>query len=146
MILLIHYALRRQDMIQQETVGMVCKAINNQEPEYLLVLLNRVSAMTVRTIRNATLGQNFFAQRGALLWNNLPTEIKSAKSYFSFKNKLKKTARLSADLDLVQYLTVFTFSFYLLLIFLYFYCKNTFTVNFSMASCKSGSGLRGFHV
>ena len=40
-----------QDMIQPETVGMVYKAINNQTPEYLSVLLNRVSAMTSRTIR-----------------------------------------------------------------------------------------------
>ena len=76
--------------IQQETVGMVYKAINNQAPEYLSVMFNRVSAMTGTTIRNAninlrpprvntTLAHNCFAQRGALLRNNLPTEIKSAK-------------------------------------------------------------------
>ena len=90
-----------QDMIQQETVGMVYKAINNQALEYLSVLFNRVSAMTGRTIRNAkinlrplllntTLAHNCFAYRRALLWNNLPTEIKSGKSYESFKSKLKK--------------------------------------------------------
>ena len=33
-----------QDMIQQETVGMVYKGINSQAPEYLSVLFNRVSA------------------------------------------------------------------------------------------------------
>ena len=90
-----------QDMIQQETVGMVYKPINNHPQEYLSVLLNRVSAMTGRTIRNAninlrlprlntTLAHNCFAHRGALLWNSLQTEIKSAKSYESFKNRLKK--------------------------------------------------------
>ena len=98
-------------MIQQETVGMVYKAINNQAPEYLSALCNRVSAMTGRTIRNAninlrpprlntTLAQNCFAQRGALLWNNLLTEIKSAKYYESFKNRLKKQQQLSADVNL----------------------------------------------
>ena len=80
---------------------MVYNAINNQAPEYLSVLFNKVSAMTGRIIRNAnrnlrpprlntTLGLNCFAHREALLWNNLPTEIKSAKLYDSFKKKLKK--------------------------------------------------------
>ena len=92
-----------QDMIQQETVGMVYKAINNQAPEYLSVLFNRVSVMTGSTIRNAsinlrpprlntTLAHNCFTHRRALLWNNLPTEIKSAKSYESFKNRLKNNS------------------------------------------------------
>ena len=94
-----------QDIIQQETVGMVYKAINNQAPEYLSVLFNRVSVMIGRIIRNAninlrppqlnnTLAHNCFAHRGALFWNNLPTEIKSAKSYESFKNRLKKQQQL----------------------------------------------------
>ena len=43
------------DMIQQETVGMVYKAINNQAPEYLSVLLNRVSVTTGRTIRTVNI-------------------------------------------------------------------------------------------
>ena len=101
-----------QDMIQQETVGMVYKAINNQAPEYLSVLFNRVSVMTGRTIRNAninlrlprlntTLAHNCFAHRGALLWNSLPTEIKSAKSFESFKNSLKNQQHLSVDVNIV---------------------------------------------
>ena len=40
--------------------------------------------MTDRTIRNANINLR------PLLWNNLPTEIKSAKSYESFKNRFKK--------------------------------------------------------
>ena len=110
--LLKHLKLRsNQDMIQQETVGTVYKAINNLAPEYLSVLFNRVSDMTGRTIRNAninlrpprvntTLANNCFAHRGALLWNNLPTEIKSAKSYESFKNRSKKQQHLSVDVNL----------------------------------------------
>ena len=101
-----------QDMIQQETVGMVYKAISNQAPEYLSVLFNRVSVMTGRTIRNAninlrpprlntTLAHNCFAHRGALLWNSLPTEIKSAKSFESFKNSLKNQQHLSVDVNIV---------------------------------------------
>ena len=84
---------------------MVCKASNNQAPEYLSVLFNRVSAMTGKTIRNAninlrpprlnnTLAHNFFAHRGALLWNNLQTEIKSAQSFESFKNRLKNNSKV----------------------------------------------------
>ena len=44
-----------QDMIQQGSVGMVYKAINNQAPEYLSVLFDRASAMTGRTIRNVNI-------------------------------------------------------------------------------------------
>ena len=64
-------------MMQQETVGMVSKAINNQAPEYLAVLCNRVSAMTGKTICNAniilrpsrlnTLAQNFLHAGGLAL-------------------------------------------------------------------------------
>ena len=86
-----------QDIIQQETVGMVYRATNNQAPEYLSVLFNRVSAMTGRTIPNAninlrpprlkaTFAQNCFAHRGPLVWDNLSTEINSAIFYDSFKN------------------------------------------------------------
>ena len=84
--------------MELETVGIVYKAIINQALAYLSVLFNRVSAVTGRTIRNAdinlrpprlntTLAHNCFAHRGTLLWNNLPTEIKSAKFYESFKNR-----------------------------------------------------------
>ena len=61
--------------------------------------------MTGRTIRNAninlrpprlntTLAHNCFAHRGALLWNNLPTEIKSAKYYESFKKQTKNNIKI----------------------------------------------------
>ena len=78
---------------------------SNQAPEYLAVLFNRVSVMTDRTICNAninprsprsktTLGKNCFAHRRALLWNKFSTEIKSAKSYDSFKNEFKKQQQI----------------------------------------------------
>ena len=43
-----------QDTIQQETVGMVYKAISNQAPEYLSVLFNRVSAIALFTLHKLT--------------------------------------------------------------------------------------------
>ena len=46
-----------QDLIQQETAGMVYKANYNQASEYLSVMFHRVSAMTGRTIRNANINQ-----------------------------------------------------------------------------------------
>ena len=123
-----------QDMIQQETVGMVYKAINDQVPEYLSVLFNRVSAMTDRTIRNAninlrpprlntTLAHNCFAYRGALVWNNLPTELKSVKSYDSFKNKLKNNSKVVSR-------------FRSRVIFTYIYFFIPFVVNISFLYCK----------
>ena len=44
-----------QDMIQQVTVGIAYKAINNQVPEYLSILFNRVFTMTSKTLRNVSL-------------------------------------------------------------------------------------------
>ena len=44
-----------QDMMQQETVGMDYESVNNQVPEYLSVLFNRVSTMIGRALRNANL-------------------------------------------------------------------------------------------
>ena len=123
-----------QDMIQQETVGMAYKAINNQAPEYLSVLFNRVSAMTGRAIRNSninlrpprlntTLAHNCLAHRGALLWNNMPTEIKSAKSYESFKNKLRNNSKVISRSTSCLVFTCIYFLFHLLLILHSVYCK-----------------------
>ena len=57
--------------------------------------------INLRTPRlNATLAHNCFAHRGALTWNKLRTEIKYAKSYDSFKNRLKKQQQLSHDVNL----------------------------------------------
>ena len=92
---------RIQDMIQQENVGMVYKAIDNQAPEYLSVLFNRVSAITGRTIRNANinlrprrlntmLGQNFLHKEGPCFGITCQQKRNLQKSCESFKNKLKQ--------------------------------------------------------
>ena len=90
-----------QVMMQQETLCMIYKAINNQALEYLSVLLSRVPTMTGRTIRNAninvrpprlntTLAHNCFAHKEPLLRPTLPTDTKSAKSNNLFLNNLTK--------------------------------------------------------
>ena len=87
------------DMIYQEYASMVCKAVNNQALIYLTTLFNRVSSVTIRSLRNSELnirphlktrhGQNCFTYRGAMAWNSLPSDCKKANSFQSFKMKQK---------------------------------------------------------
>ena len=65
---------------------------------------------------NANLAQNCFAHRGALLWNNLPKEISSAKSYDSIKDKLKSNSEVTSRIRYRLIPTCITVLFHLLLI------------------------------
>ena len=79
---------------------MVYKALNTEVPLYLTEQFTRVSDITSRTLRSSNLslgppilksrhGQNYFAYRGSSIWNSLPSEIKSFRSFGSFQRKLK---------------------------------------------------------
>ena len=94
--LLKHFKLSTiQDMIQQETVGMVYKAINNQTPEYLSVRSIRNANINLRPPRlDFTPAHNCFVHREALLWNNLRTEI-NLQNLMNYLNQTKKTTAKS---------------------------------------------------
>ena len=79
---------------------MVYKALNAEAPPYLAEQFTRVSAVTSRTLRSSNLnlrpprlksrhGQHCFAYRGSSVWNSLPSDIKSSRTFGSFKRKLK---------------------------------------------------------
>ena len=68
---------------------MVYRSINKEAPNYLTALLDKVSDISVRELRNTNTdlkltrhktccGQRCFAYRGAQLWNNLSAEVKAA--------------------------------------------------------------------
>ena len=88
------------DMIMQESASMAHKALNAEAPLYLTEQLTRVSDTTSRTLRSSNLslrpprhksrhGQNCFAYRGSSIWNSLPSEMKSSRTFGSFQRKLK---------------------------------------------------------
>ena len=88
------------DLIMQEFASMVYKALNAEAPPYLAEQFTRVSAVTSRPLRSSNLnlrpprlksrhGQNCFAYRGSSVWNSLPSDIKSSRTFGSFKRKLK---------------------------------------------------------
>ena len=88
------------EMIRQESVSMVYRAINGQAPTYLSSLFNSISAVTNRMLRNSNLnlrpprmktkfGQNSFAYRGAKIWNSLPNDCRKSNTFPAFKRKLK---------------------------------------------------------
>ena len=88
------------DMIMQESASIVYKALNAEAPLYLTEQLTRVSDITIRTLRSSNLslrpprlksrhGQNCFVYRGSSIWNSLPSEIKSSRTFGSFQRKLK---------------------------------------------------------
>ena len=79
---------------------MVYKVLNSEAPIYLAEQLTRVSDITSSTLRSSNLslrpprlrsrnGQNCFAYRGSSIWNSLPSEMKSSRTFGSFQKKLK---------------------------------------------------------
>ena len=82
------------EMVHRESTSIVYKTVNNQAPIYLTTLLNSVSSITNRFIRNSEVNirrtqlktqheQNRFAYRGAMVWNSLPSACKKANSFQS---------------------------------------------------------------
>ena len=87
------------DMIKQESASMAYKALNTETPIFKEQFA-RVSSITSRilcgfnwSLRPPRLssghGQNCFAYRGSSVWNSLPSEIKSSRTFGSFQKKLK---------------------------------------------------------
>ena len=76
------------------------RSLDAEAPIYLAEQFTRVSDMTSGTLRSSNLtlmpprlksrnGQNFFAYRGSSIWNSLPSEIKSSRTFGRFQIKLK---------------------------------------------------------
>ena len=82
-------------------VIMVYKSLNNLSPDYISDLLTYRSQTTNRQLRstsnfnlhvprfNTNYFQNSFQVSSALLWNNLPSEIRNAASLAIFKSSLR---------------------------------------------------------
>ena len=79
---------------------MVYRALNAEATIYLAEQITRVSHITSRTLRSSNLSlrpprlisrnaQNCFAYRGSSIWNSLPSEIKSSRTFGSFRRILK---------------------------------------------------------
>ena len=89
-----------KELVDIETTMMVYKSINNEAPNYLTSLFERLSQNTIRELRNTktdlkmpllktSSGQKCFSYRGARLWNNLSVDAKSAKTQTQFKKLIK---------------------------------------------------------
>ena len=75
---------------------MVYRSINEEAPNYLTALFDRLSDISVRELRNTNTdlklprlktssGQRCFAYRGAHIWNNVSAEVKRAPTLSQFK-------------------------------------------------------------
>ena len=78
------------ELIESETLKMVYKSVNGQAPTYLAEMFIRLSDSSKRQLRNtktdltiprrkSAFGQKCFSYKGAKLWNDLSTEVKSSK-------------------------------------------------------------------
>ena len=85
-----------RELIDIETATMVYRSINNEAPNYLTSLFERLSQNTIRELRNTktdlklpllktSSGQKCFSYRGARLWNNLSADAKNAQTQIQFK-------------------------------------------------------------
>ena len=83
-------------MICQESASVVYKPINGKAPLYMSSLFSSVSAATNRTVRNSSLNlrpptlktkcvQNSFSYRGAMIWNSLSNDCKTANTFPTFR-------------------------------------------------------------
>ena len=91
-----------RELIETETARMVYRSINKEAPNYLTTLFERLSDNSVRELRNTNTdlklpllktssGQRCFAFRGARLWNNLSTDVKTAPTLNRFKAAFKSS-------------------------------------------------------
>ena len=105
-----------------ETARMVYRSINNEAPNYLTGLLERLSQSTARELRNIKIdfalslkktsgGQRCFSYRGARLWKNLTADAKNAQTLTQFKLHTK------IPIDLFVNKIIFNFLFLLLLLY-----------------------------
>ena len=87
-----------------ETAKMVYWFINNEAPNYVSSLVQRLSQNTIRELRNTKTdlklpllktsnGQKCFSYRGARLWNNLSAGVKRTQT----KNQFKKIYKISRE-------------------------------------------------
>ena len=91
-----------KELIETETARIVFRSINEEAPNYLTALFDRLSDISVRELRNTNTdlklprlktcsGQRCFAYRGAQLWNNLSAEVKKAPTLIRFKSAYKNS-------------------------------------------------------
>ena len=91
-----------KELIETETARIVFRWINEEAPNYLTALFDRLSDISVRELRNTNTdlklprlktcsGQRCFAYRGAQLWNNLSAEVKKAPTLSRFKSAYKNS-------------------------------------------------------
>ena len=85
-------------VIETETARMVHRSINKEALSYLKTLLERLSDISVRELRNTNAklprpktssSHRCFAYRGAKSWNNLAVEVKTAPTLSPLKATYK---------------------------------------------------------
>ena len=87
------------ELIESETLKMVYKSVHYQAPTYLADMFNKLSDLDKRDLRNtktdlavphckSAFGQKCISYKGAKLWNDLSTKVKSSKTYEVFKKRV----------------------------------------------------------
>ena len=87
------------ELIESETLKMVYKSVHDQAPTYLADMFDKLSDLDKRELRNtktdlavphckSAFGQKCFSYKGAKLWNDLSTKVKSSKTYEVFKKRI----------------------------------------------------------
>ena len=90
--------LPTKERFEQCTTAKVFKFFDGSAPSYMSEMFLPIgqSRITRRSkdklnqpFRKTNIGQNFLSYLGPKIWNNLPSELKSATNINSFKNKIK---------------------------------------------------------
>ena len=93
-----------KEMIEFDTATTVYKSLYGLAPEYMQLMLTKLSESGSRSLRNTDMdlriprfatsyGQHSFSYRDVNLWNKLSNEIKNASSLTTFTNLLKQSLK-----------------------------------------------------
>ena len=91
------------ELIESDTLKMVYKSVNDQAPAYLAEMFVKLSDSGKRELRNtktdlviprckSAFGQKRFSYKGAKLWNDLSTKVKSSNTYEVFKTHIRNAS------------------------------------------------------
>ena len=91
------------ELIESETLQMAYKSVNDQAPAYIEEMFVKLSDSGKRELRNiktdlviprckSAFGQKGFSYKGAKLWNDLFTKVKSSNTYEVFKKHIRNAS------------------------------------------------------
>ena len=94
------------EIVKFKQVSLVYKAVNGNAPQYIQTMFTNIKDNSNYSLRSSANKKLFVARThhkslsytGVIMWNALPENIKSSKTFTKFKNLYKRQEAVSAYL------------------------------------------------